>query len=493
MTITASDWSVSVASCIGAHHLERDMPNQDSVRYVSAGPIAIVAVADGHGHHRHFRSGRGSDLATLVALRETQQWLESTNSTDSPDELTTAALDRLAPAIWHGWRAAVARDVEENPFSDGENVLRHAGDPPEIAYGATLLVAAVNSSHTILVQIGDGDILAVAVDGRAWRPVPTDPVLFGHRTTSLAQSDALKSFRATVIDQSTDPLDILLVGTDGFANAQTDENWPGLVGADVARMRRDKGLSWLSSELPRWAQGCASRAGSGDDTTLALLVKGDPTAPAGVGGGARRPRRAVRRVAAALAVAALVGVGIALGLSAASKPTATGTSSSVTPPPTTSTPVSSTTTVVVTIPPTTSPPPPPPTTVIGSTHAKPLAIRNNGVEAIDPTNGRRVRVTFPAVLRTARPRQAIQVGRFVLVLAGRQLWRVRISAPAARPATTRLLASPVPPLGTSRGRVILAGRRGMVVYEVTPATMAVRCVPHKGLTVTACAGAISRR
>jgi hypothetical protein len=494
-TVTASEWSVSVASCIGAHHVEREMPNQDSVRYVFAGPTAIVAVADGHGHHRHFRSARGSDLATMVALSETQRWLESMTALCSPEELSASALDNLAPNIWQAWRAAVAQDVEENPFSEGESMLRRTDDPPEIAYGATLLVAVVNAAHAILLQIGDGDILAVANDGRSWRPVPTDPVLFGNRTTSLAQTDAVKSFRAAVIDQSTDPLEVVLVGTDGFTNAQRDANWPDLVGADVARMRRDKGSGWLSRELPHWAQGCASRAGSGDDTTLALLVKEAPASAKAVGGAGRRSRRTARRVGVAAAIAAFAGVGIALGLSAGSRQAATGTSSSVTPPPTNSTPISSPTTVVATLPPTTSSSTTTTTTTteIGSNHAKPLTIRANGVEAIDPASGRRVRVTFPAAVRTARPRQAIQIGKFVLVLAGRQLWRLRISAPRARPATTPLLASPRPPLGSSRGKAILPGRKGLVMYEVTPATMAVWCVPHSGLPLRVCAGAVSRR
>jgi hypothetical protein len=469
-----TNWSTHVASSVGAHHLAREMPNQDSVRVETSQTATVTAVADGHGHSRHFRSGRGSDIATAVALSETSRWLDALPRSASTEELCASARLDLVADLHRGWRAAVAADVAANPFTEEEDALGRNGDPPEVAYGATLLVAALTATHAILVQIGDGDIVAVTRDGRTWSPIPIDPMLIGHRTTSLAQLDAVDSFRAAVIDLRKDPLDLLLIATDGFANAQRVENWQVLVGTDLARLKREMGVAVLAEELPRSVEGCASAAGSGDDTTVALLVSDRPA----LGAAARAVRsRPARLGAAAVVLVAAAITAVVLGVSGG--PTPTPSAVSTLPPAT-----------VITTPPTTLPPPT--TTTLPAAKVRRLAIRHDSVEAVNPRDGRMVRVAFPAELSAAKPSQAIQLGKFVLVLAGSKVWRVEVGAPArARPATTPLLSSPVPPLDASKGTVTVPGRSGQVLYEVSPATMAVRCLPGRGLTAKVCVGAIS--
>jgi uncharacterized protein GlcG (DUF336 family) len=65
-------WQVITGSARGAAHRVSGLPNQDAVASQD-GPGVVVAVADGHGHIRHFRSADGAALAVDVACRAASQ------------------------------------------------------------------------------------------------------------------------------------------------------------------------------------------------------------------------------------------------------------------------------------------------------------------------------------------------------------------------------------------------------------------------------------
>ncbi|MGH9121169.1 MAG: hypothetical protein ACRDYC_04365, partial [Acidimicrobiales bacterium] len=112
----------------------------------------------------------------------------------------------------------------------------------------------------------------VLVDGggRVSRAVPGDPELDGLRTTSLCQTDAERSFRVRVVGSAG--VALALLASDGFANAQADDDWEGPVGRDIARMIAAEGIDEVASRLIEWVRRCASSEGSGDDTTIALVA-----------------------------------------------------------------------------------------------------------------------------------------------------------------------------------------------------------------------------
>jgi serine/threonine protein phosphatase PrpC len=273
-------WNLLTASVQGAAHLAAAMPNQDAVgsrgESGSGGAAALaVAVADGHGDPRHFRSGRGSRFAAEVACALGCDVLGPLAG--AGPEAVRAQLDgRLLPAIVEGWRAAVAEDLAHHPFSAQELGHRQPGDDALVAYGSTLLLAVCAGPWLALAQIGDGDMLLVGADGAAATPVPSDPALHGRFTTSLCQDDALVHFRTAVLDVEARAVEVLLLATDGFGNAQATEPWQPGVGADLLQFVRQRGLAWMAEQLPAWAARCASAEGSGDDTTLALLVRSAP-------------------------------------------------------------------------------------------------------------------------------------------------------------------------------------------------------------------------
>jgi len=171
------------------------------------------------------------------------------------------AVTELVPAMTARWNTAVLNDATLNPLRDEEKPWATASDIT-IAYGTTLLMAAVVHPWLVLCQIGDGDILVMGMDGTCERPVPNDPRLDGQRTTSMCQSDAASAFRVAVLDIRLGRLAALLLATDGFGNAQTADPWHEIVGADLLRFARDYGIEWVRDRLPVWAARCASREGS---------------------------------------------------------------------------------------------------------------------------------------------------------------------------------------------------------------------------------------
>src|SRR5579859_6497008 len=181
-------WRVLVTSARGASHVANGLANQDAVRTRGEGPVVAVAVADGHGHRRHFRSATGSALAVNCGVEAAEEFAPDLAGIAKAGDVEAASLSRLVPDIVARWNAAVALDISARPFSpDEQAALDGAGDGPEIPYGSTLLVAIMSGRWATCVQIGDGDIVAVGPDGRSSRPLPPDPLLDGYRTTSLCQ------------------------------------------------------------------------------------------------------------------------------------------------------------------------------------------------------------------------------------------------------------------------------------------------------------------
>jgi Protein phosphatase 2C len=299
---TRATWLALTASQRGAAHLASGRPNQDAVQTRPvAQDVVVAAVADGHGHIRHFRSARGAALAVAVACEAGAELGGRLDEFEAAEELESEALGRLVPAITERWRAAVRDDLAAQPFTGEEQAARATGDDALIAYGSTLLLAIAGPRWLVLVQIGDGDIVGIQPGGRALLAVPADPSLDGLQTTSLCGSHAEEDFRAAVVDVASTALLGVLLATDGYGNSQVADPWADPVSADLAKLIGERPPDWFADQLPVWASRCASSEGSADDTTIALLIappalRGSeaPTVPVAVESpapSAGRPRR----------------------------------------------------------------------------------------------------------------------------------------------------------------------------------------------------------
>jgi hypothetical protein len=268
-------WRAMTGTARGAAHEARGLPNQDSAESLAIGQAGgtVVAVADGHGHDRHFRSAAGSELAVRTACAVAEELATAAGQQPWSQTRAAALRDRLPGAIVGRWREAVALDIAAHPYTAAElSALGQAGDGPDIPYGSTLLVAVIADGWLVCAQIGDGDLLAVRPDGGGWSPVSGDDLLDGYRTTSLCQPAAVSAFRIAAYDLRATPLLALLLSTDGYGNAQAEEPWQPVVARDIAELAARHDHDWFAGQLPIWAERCASAAGSADDTTIALLL-----------------------------------------------------------------------------------------------------------------------------------------------------------------------------------------------------------------------------
>ena len=251
------------------------------------GQSVIVAVADGHGSATHFRSATGSRFAVEVAervLRDVDAALLAGGVLDAERE------QWIRREIVSRWRAACIADAEANPFTSAEEVrLSGAGARDQIfdralAYGSTLLAGLATEGLLVLLQIGDGDILAVDSSGVQFRPFPRDARHVANLTTSLCLPDAVDDVRVTSLPPGNitggagEPV-LLLFATDGYANSfASGEAFERVVGPQILTHIRERGLGWVAQVLPSSLSAAAER-GSGDDVTLAILTCED--APAG--------------------------------------------------------------------------------------------------------------------------------------------------------------------------------------------------------------------
>ncbi len=272
-------WKIASASARGTSHIRSGRPNQDACEH-GTGPQggalkAVLAVSDGHGGARHFRSEIGSRLAAHIAVSVIQESVPADGSL--PDE----AVPPLTRKIVEDWRAAVLSDLAQHPFSpeelggletaEGSAARASVEEDPALAYGATLLVAAAAETFMVYLQLGDGDILAVDVSGSTTRPLPSDDRLIGNQTTSLCQPDAWKEFRTSIGRNQTEFAAVVLASTDGYANSFRSEEDFLKIGHDYLNLIREDGLDVLAEDLPNILTE-ASEKGSGDDITLSLMV-----------------------------------------------------------------------------------------------------------------------------------------------------------------------------------------------------------------------------
>ena len=130
-------------------------------------------------------------------------------------------------------------------------------------------------------QIGQTLMLAVYANGYTtnldqalaqWHP--GSAIIFPNYNGGPLQPTTLAGLQQLVHDLKAHADTPLLLATDGYGNAQADEPWQPGVGRDLAELAACRDRHWFGREVPGWAERCASADGSGDDTTIALLLPG---------------------------------------------------------------------------------------------------------------------------------------------------------------------------------------------------------------------------
>lgn len=287
------EWAVVDGNVQGASHKRDGSTGQDSIMHAPGEDAnwAVMAVSDGHGSPKSFRSTIGSFHAARVATDLAEKFLVEMQ--DEPIPVIEANAKRDLPAkIVLAWTEAVTKDQQDSPITEKD--LAKAGVqaqsagvdadgkpmPNLIAYGATLLLVVVSPKYVFYLQLGDGDILAIFDDGKEiTRPIAPDPALIGNETTSLCMPKAEKLFRFRFQPIEKNPPVLIMASTDGYFNAFATEADFEQASADFLRLLGSEGRDYVQANLNEWLD-TASSEGSGDDVSVGLIVRTDKLKPA---------------------------------------------------------------------------------------------------------------------------------------------------------------------------------------------------------------------
>lgn len=164
---TGSRLHVTGASVRGASHRRSGTTNQDALGWLSSsgsGDRIVVAIANGHGSHKSFRSQIGAQLAVEVAT--TVLWARVAGLSLNPNSGSDLPFHESLHELTACWNTAVADHCDRQPFDEeelsrleergGSTALRALRDNPLIAYGATLLAVVVSGTAVHYAQLGDG-------------------------------------------------------------------------------------------------------------------------------------------------------------------------------------------------------------------------------------------------------------------------------------------------------------------------------------------------
>lgn len=269
----APEWQLLRASVRGAAHHRSGQPNQDAARrFQLAGQAQMLALADGHGSTKSFRSQCGARLAVLAAQQVCKHLVEF----EHLSQCKHWAEEQLPVAVVRQWQERVERRLARQPFTAAElaplndAARRQLENQPLIAYGSTLLAVIVAPKFILYLQLGDGDLLTMTTEGNIVRPFAKDARLIANETTSLCSEKAWNEMQICFQPLAGAPPTLILMATDGYANSYRDEEsfqqvareyWELLRGADQAAVKpylRD----WLND---------ISQHGSGDDISLGLI------------------------------------------------------------------------------------------------------------------------------------------------------------------------------------------------------------------------------
>ncbi len=271
----AMTWRVLGATVRGAAHLRHHLPNQDAIDWFpcpdDADAPTILAVSDGHGSAKSFRSDAGAAFAVQTAIATLCEFLSLQADAAHSTSVKRLAEEQLPKAIARRWQAMVAADIAAAPFSEEERGLLPPNHPL-LAYGATLLAVAAAPTFLLALQLGDGDLLAVSESGAVERLLPKDGRLIANETTSLCAHEAWRDMRVRFQPLLEDAPALILAATDGYANSFQDDAGFLQVGADLLDIFRAEGADFVNAHLEAWLTE-SSQTGSGDDITVGLLYR----------------------------------------------------------------------------------------------------------------------------------------------------------------------------------------------------------------------------
>lgn len=284
-------------TCIGAKHIESGKPCQDysaTEVFGEQNDCYCIAVSDGHGSDKYFRSDRGSRFAVEISINAVKEFVK-----ELPEGTITASFAQsgvqeyasnkeplekcfrhLFDSICAQWHDRIMDDWNQNPPTEeeyinadsnkGDAVLKFfSKDNPHLptAYGCTLIVAVRTPKYWFAFHIGDGKCVAFKEDGSWFEPIPWDERCYENITTSLCHEGS-ESFRYCY---GTDQVQALFIGSDGMDDTYKPmsalANWYRQVLYLFEKYPSEDIQAQLMSTLPK-----LSENGSHDDMSVRAWV-----------------------------------------------------------------------------------------------------------------------------------------------------------------------------------------------------------------------------
>lgn len=294
MGLIMSKYEACVAKARGFNHIRNELPCQDSAHrhVVSSQNYAIIAVADGHGGTKYFRSQDGADLAARCANLGLNNFLKEKDYRQKllkakPEE-REEMLSHLAKYILAKWLIYIKEDFEKNPVpvTDQEKLIcqeyKLIGANGEVEfqpfyYGSTLLYACMTDDFCFASQIGDGKCLFLYDNGESRYPIKDDERLGFGMTTSLCDQEAINNFRHYFTENSKTPVQAIILATDGVIDSYTEESFSNKFGRKLLNFlqhSKKKAQDAMEDLRKEWLP-TLSKRGSGDDASLAVVFRAE--------------------------------------------------------------------------------------------------------------------------------------------------------------------------------------------------------------------------
>lgn len=279
----SNEWKTVAASVRGAGHTKNGAVNQDSVEVYCKDeyPVAI-AVADGHGGNKYFRSATGSRIAVFSTTMALRVFYREYGWITDPRLLEKMAEMFLGDRIVESWREHVQQHMDWNPLleeelkkleaSDGKSAVDAVKGDYYSAFGSTVQAVLITPSCVLYVALGDGDIVCMGTNGRAYRPLPGDHGPDSTETESLINTNPSRRFKIRA--EASSRAQMIMLATDGYSNSYPTEDFTKIVN-DYRKMIDSAGDDWaktMSEKLPEILEYTTSR-GSGDDITTAIACR----------------------------------------------------------------------------------------------------------------------------------------------------------------------------------------------------------------------------
>lgn len=248
--------------------------SQDSyaVTPVAGGAALVLAVADGHGSGKHFRSNLGSRWAVEEFTDCVTPFARHVVEREQDERAWQALFGQargLAGPICHRWREQVMLYEAANPAHG----IAENGGPPDparldpIPYGTTLIGLVVTRRLLFCWQVGDGDVTVSARADRKLEQPLAGEEQYGDDTDSLCLPEPW-----TRMHVHTRPLELagrralVIANTDGLSKSYAEADGYLKFASGMHEALDREGAQHVQGQLEGWLTRAAGF--SGDDTTL---------------------------------------------------------------------------------------------------------------------------------------------------------------------------------------------------------------------------------